>query len=500
MEESTNYRLIIWGLAIIQPASPSEVMLYLKAVLNDNGLLPDTNKMEEHFVKLSHAGYIENVSKRNNLYSITPQGNERLPPNLKKIRDKIRIFLLDKCHMESKLVRLASTTTENMGGVSPSLQFRHNSKEVPHPSLPWASGTLPSRPRQAWVRIYEQLNIGLMFSSEASTPETINSVSNSSSIKIGRTGFSLNYYSFNTLDNKKFYNDGVVTIASCIGISHGLLTAMIKSPNRYYRSFNLKKKNGGERPILAPRKFMKVIQYWINDHVLNRLNVHSSCYSYRSGVSIKDNALNHIKQKFVSNIDISDYFGTINKKMINNCLRRNNIPENIINIISGLVTYNEVLPQGAPTSPNISNAILYDFDKKMSSAAQKLECIYTRYSDDITISGNCKKRILSLIHASEINLGVMGFTLNNDKKRIVSNNNRQVVTGILVNDSLRPTRSYRKNIRSTFNHAFKKSDNSQETINKLKGYFNYLVSFKKHGFSFNEKYYRDILEHLINLK
>lgn len=500
MEESTNYKLLIWGLSIIQPATPNEVLNYLSVALNDNGLLPKKERMENHFEQLSQIGYIEKVSKRSNLYSVTPRGNERLSPSLKKLRDKLRIFMLDKCYSTSKLRGLASTDTENMGGVSPSLQFRHTSKEVPHPSLPWASGTLPSRPRQAWVRIYEQLNIGLMFSGEASTLDALNKDAPPSHIKIGHTGFSLNYYSFNTLDNTLFCNDGVVTIASCIGISHGLLTAMIKSPSRYYRQFNLKKKSGGERQILAPRKFMKVVQYWINDHILNRLSVHSSCYSYRNGVSIKDNALNHINKKFVANIDISDYFGTINKKMVSNCLRKNNIPEHIINVISGLVTYNGVLPQGAPTSPIISNSILFELDRRISNAAQKLDCVYTRYSDDITISGDCKKRISSLINAIEINIGFMGFSLNNEKKRIASNNSRQVVTGILVNDSLRPTRNYRKKIRSTFDHAIKEMDNSQETINKLKGYFNYLKSFKRYGFSFNEKYYTDILWRLINIK
>ncbi|ECC1758275.1 RNA-directed DNA polymerase, partial [Salmonella enterica subsp. arizonae] len=233
-----------------------------------------------YFELLDQLGYIHQVSKRNNLYSLTPRGNERLTPALKRLRDKIRLFMLDNCHSTSKLGVLASTDTENMGGDSPSLQLRHNLKEVPHPSLSWAAGTLPSSPRQAWVRIYEQLNIGSMSSDEASTPTTARNAPLSS---VGRLGFSLNYYSFNKIDEPLFNNDGVTAISSCIGISPGLITAMIKSPKRYYRTFNLRKKSGGFRPILAPRKFIKTIQYWLKDHVLNRLKIHSSCYSYRSG-------------------------------------------------------------------------------------------------------------------------------------------------------------------------------------------------------------------------
>lgn len=111
MEVNTNFRLLLWGVSIIQPSSPDEVLGYLKAVLNDDGLLPEIEVMEDYFDKLKKIGYIEQVSKRNNLFSITPQGNEKLPPRLKKLRDKIRIFLLDKCYIQSKLERLASTET-----------------------------------------------------------------------------------------------------------------------------------------------------------------------------------------------------------------------------------------------------------------------------------------------------------------------------------------------------------------------------------------------------
>ncbi|EMK5418347.1 retron St85 family RNA-directed DNA polymerase [Escherichia coli] len=497
MEESTNYKLIVWGLSVIQPASPNEVLNYLASTLNDNGLLPEVEKMIHYFELLDQHGYIHQVSKRNNLYSLTPKGNERLTPSLKKLRDKIRLFMLDNCHSASKLRVLASTDTENMGGGSPSLQLRHNSKEVPHPSLSWAAGTLPSSPRQAWVRIYEQLNIGSMSSNEASTPPTTKSSPHHS---IGRLGFSLNYYSFNKLDEVFFNSDGVTAIASCIGISPGLITAMIKSPQRYYRTFNLQKKSGGFRPILAPRKFIKTLQYWLKDHLLNRLKIHSSCYSYRSGVSIKDNAINHVRKKFVANIDISDYFGSINKKMVKDCFYKNNIPEHVINTISGIVTYNDVLPQGAPTSPIISNAVLFEFDEEMSFQALTLDSIYTRYSDDISISSDKKENLEILISIAEDKLLSHGFKLNKEKKRISSYNGRQVVTGILVNEAVRPTRTYRKKIRSAFDHALKEQDNSQLTINKLRGYLNYLKSFEPYGFHFNEKKYKDILTLLQTLK
>lgn len=495
MEVNTNFRLLLWGVSIIQPSSPDEVLGYLKAVLNDDGLLPEIEVMEDYFDKLKKIGYIEQVSKRNNLFSITPQGNEKLPPRLKKLRDKIRIFLLDKCYIQSKLEPLASTETEKMSGDSPFLTLRHILKEVPHPSLPWATGTLPSRPRQAWVRIYEQLKIGSTFGDEAST-----SITDTSPSEVKKNILSLNFYSFNNLEHNYFNNNGVTIISSCIGVSPGLLTSMIKSPEKYYRPFELTKKNGKKREILAPRKFIKVTQYWIADHLLNRLKIHSSCFSYRKGVGIKDNAYNHVGMKFVANIDITDYFGTINKTMIKKCLLDNKIPISIVEVISGLITYYGYLPQGAPTSPIISNAILHDFDESMCESALHFDCVYTRYSDDITVSGNSREKVFLLTRVAAKLLERRGFSINEEKTRILSTNNRQVVTGILVNESLRPTRKYRRNVRAAFDQAIKTMDTSDDTLNSLKGHLNYLNSFKQYGFKFDHEKYQLIINELIKNK
>ncbi|EPM0391877.1 hypothetical protein L1F92_001640 [Proteus mirabilis] len=168
MSNSINFRLLLWATSIIQPAAPSEILYYLRLILTDDGALPNIDSLKQHLKELHKIGYVELVSIKNELYSITPSGDEKLSANLKKLRDKLRIFLLDKCHKSTKLGVLASTDTKNMDGAPPSLQLRPYIKEVPHPSLSWASGTLPSRPRQAWVRIFEQLRIGSMSSSQAS--------------------------------------------------------------------------------------------------------------------------------------------------------------------------------------------------------------------------------------------------------------------------------------------------------------------------------------------
>jgi hypothetical protein len=487
MTTSINFRLLLWATAVVQPADPLEILNYLRAVLKDSETLPDIESIKTHLKLLKKLGYVDTVSAKYDLYSITLDGDEKLTSTLRKLRDKVRIFLLDKCMKEAKFRGLASTDTTNMGGVSPSLQFRSFIKEVPHPGLPWAFGTLPNRPRQAWVRISEQLNIGLKFSSEASTP------SNKENEKLSNIPAPI-FYSQKSLNHASFKDSGVLTIAACLGITPRLISSMIKSPENYYRHFVIKKKSGGERDIFAPRKFIKVTQYWIKDYLLNRLKINAACYSYRKGASIKDNAEQHQNNKFLANMDIDSFFESINKTMIKNCLFKHEFSEHIIDTVSGLVTMYGSLPQGAPTSPVISNAILYEFDTIMVNNAIARDCVYTRYSDDISISGNNRESVIELIRISESKLLNLGFRLNNKKSRLLSYNNKQVVTGILINGPLRPTRTYRKKVRAMFHQAWK--NKSKDRVNELNGHFNYLKSFEKYGFKFNENEYKKIINEL----
>ncbi|HBZ2419924.1 TPA: RNA-directed DNA polymerase, partial [Klebsiella pneumoniae] len=135
-----------------------------------------------------------------------------------------------------------------------------------------------------------------------------------------------------------------------------------------------------------------------------------------------------------------------------------------------MITYYGYLPQGAPTSPIISNAILHDFDESMCESALHFDCVYTRYSDDITVSGNSREKVFLLTRVAAKLLERRGFSINEEKTRILSTNNRQVVTGILVNESLRPTRKYRRNVRAAFDQAIKTMDTSDDTLNSLKGH------------------------------
>jgi retron-type reverse transcriptase len=161
--------------------------------------------------------------------------------------------------------------------------------------------------------------------------------------------------------------------------------------------------------------------------------------------------------------------------------------------IEEICTLNGSTPQGAPTSPTISNFILFSFDDEMANCAVGKDLVYTRYADDITISGNRKEDIISLIDYASSRLIEYGFKLNAKKTRIASYSEQQRVTGIVVNQKLQPTRKKRKKIRAIFHNASCNPTEWVEHISVLKGYISYLQSFSCLRDSSAIRHYKNIL-------
>lgn len=163
-----------------------------------------------------------------------------------------------------------------------------------------------------------------------------------------------------------------------------------------------------------------------------------------------------------------------------------------------LCTYKSCLPQGAPTSPAISNVILYDFDQKMNEFCGHQSLWYSRYADDITISGDNKLHVRKAISRAESLLQKSySMRLNRDKTRISSRGGQQRVTGVVVNSEASPPRTFRRRVRAAFHHASLKPKDYIERISELGGYIGYLKNFPRFEGS------REITEYekiLINLR
>ncbi len=205
-------------------------------------------------------------------------------------------------------------------------------------------------------------------------------------------------------------------------------------------------KNGKTRCLNMPDSLLKYIQRNILNHVLYGMHISSYAKAYCKKVDILENAKPHVRKPMILKLDIKDFFGSITFYMVKeNVFREEYFPESISILLTILCTYKGVLPQGAPTSPMISNIILREFDEIIGTWCKNKNIIYTRYSDDMTFSGTFdKNEILNFVKRE---LALLGFQLNFKKTKLLFPSDRQTVTGIVVNEKTNITREYRKNIR-----------------------------------------------------
>jgi RNA-directed DNA polymerase len=238
----------------------------------------------------------------------------------------------------------------------------------------------------------------------------------------------------------------------------------VVNKSKEYSVFDIRKKSGGVRKIEAPLGSLKIVQRKISQVLYA---IHKSRYSshgYLENRSVKTNALCHTKKKYVLNVDIQDFFGSINFGRVRGVLiaKPYEINKDVATMIAQLCTHENHLPQGSPASPIISNMVCSRLDRHLEILAKKYKCFYTRYSDDITFSTTrldmpeglirtvfeddqekkvCGDALLEVIESN-------GFQVNQKKVRLSSHSQRQVVTGLIVNEGVNVSRKQIREIRS----------------------------------------------------
>jgi RNA-directed DNA polymerase len=245
------------------------------------------------------------------------------------------------------------------------------------------------------------------------------------------------------------------------------------SKSRSYCSFEIKKKTGGTRIIHAPNNGLKVIQGCIALIFGQIYKAGDFATGFVKGKSIVDNAKFHIQQHFVYNLDLKDFFPSIDQARIWGRLQHPPFNFNkvngrlpLANIIAKLccieldvertdtsgnliMLKKHVLPQGAPTSPVMSNIVCERLDRRLSGVARRFGLNYSRYADDITFSSlhNVYHKEGKFINELERIINDQNFKINTKKTRIQGKGYRQEVTGLIVNKKINVIHSYVKDLR-----------------------------------------------------
>jgi RNA-directed DNA polymerase len=241
-----------------------------------------------------------------------------------------------------------------------------------------------------------------------------------------------------------------------------LLSASIKT-KKFYRIFSVPKKSGGLRQIAEPLPSLKEIQRWILDNILYQCTPDRFAKGFIPKMSIRHNARFHRNQKMVLSLDIKDFFASIKYGRVLNFYGTLGYSQSVRTLLAKLCTLDDALPQGAPTSPALSNLLSVRLDKRLASFALQNNLRYTRYADDITFSGKFNPgKVISLVRTV---VATEGLELNEKKTRLMERHQRQEVTGVVVNEKLQAPRDKRRNLRQAIYYIKKYGINSH--INHL---------------------------------
>lgn len=303
------------------------------------------------------------------------------------------------------------------------------------------------------------------------------------------------------------YKKARETVAKLVGIELKELTYVLykEKVNNLYKTFKIPKKNGDFRIIHAPKDNLKWIQRKLSDtlveihldYLINNNIKSVISHGFQKGKSIITNASAHKHKKYILNIDISDFFPSFHFGRVQGYFHKSkefNFSKEVSTIIAQLACYEGKLPQGAPTSPIISNLIFNIVDLRILALAKKYKLDYTRYADDMSFSTNnnaFKKDHLAFMQELEELLGKNGFEINKNKTRLEYHSSKQEVTGLTVNDKVNASRNFINKTRAMANQLYKTNSfqiNGEDgTVNQLEGRLSFINQL---DFSNNKLEYR----------
>ena len=225
-----------------------------------------------------------------------------------------------------------------------------------------------------------------------------------------------------------------------------LLYGLSNHTEEHYQKIQIPKRNGAWRTLYVPDSLLKYVQKQILHKVLTQLPVSYCASAYKKGCSLKENAAPHTGKSIVLKLDILDFFGNITYiSVYQHAFPGELFPPPVRTLLAHLCCYRDFLPQGAPTSPYISNLVLFPFDRYMERWCKNQNITYTRYCDDLTFSGSFEPE--AVIRKVSSFLLRMGFEINPKKMKICPQGQRQIITGIVVNEKTQVPKTYRRNLR-----------------------------------------------------
>jgi RNA-directed DNA polymerase len=252
----------------------------------------------------------------------------------------------------------------------------------------------------------------------------------------------------------------------------GISVADLEGATPNYRCFQIPKRSGGHRIIQAPDEALKALQRSLYHRLFKRLPVHPCVTGFRHGYSIASNASVHVGKAVVVRMDIQEFFPSTQARRLNRYFSIIGWNRTVATLLTRLCTLDGGLPQGAPTSPVLSNTMNYRMDARLTGLAASCGGVYTRYADDLTFSFEEDKHSHygAVIRGVQVILEDEGYAAHKKKKLHVRRaHQRQEVTGLVVNEKLALPRQTRRWLRAV-DHRLATGGNATLTSQQRAGW------------------------------
>lgn len=292
-------------------------------------------------------------------------------------------------------------------------------------------------------------------------------------------------------------------LAKLIGIDAAYVSKVVRMSSMFYRSFDIEKRSGGKRNIDSPYPKLAYIQDWIKVNILDTLTVSEHSFSYVKGRSIIGNAKCHVGSKELLKLDLVNFFKHISEHSVSQIFTQVGYTQKLSLQFAKICCVDGSLPQGASTSPVLSNLVLKDLDYNLVKISKKYNLNYSRYADDLTFSGNS----ISNEAKEDIRYSIKSFDfiVNEKKFRHLVGDKRKIVTGLCVNGlevrvPKRDRREFRKSSHYLLINGYRqfngdKGELSPLYIDKIIGKGQYILNVEPMN-----KYVKETLNKLIHLR
>lgn len=299
------------------------------------------------------------------------------------------------------------------------------------------------------------------------------------------------------------------SIEKDLGFNIKTLYSLSNNIDSHYHHIFLDKSDGTKRKLSIPDYILKKVQKSILDNILSYYSISNYACAYTKKSSVQRNARPHIGKKKILKLDIEGFFDHITYSRVKEIVFfKEKYSEKIRILLTMLCYYHDGLPQGAPSSPAITNIIMYKFDEIIGEYCLKHNISFTRYCDDMTFSGDFNEKEVIILVKNE--LKKMGLFLKNRKTCVVPNTKRQIITGIIVNEKLNLAKEYKNKIRFEMYYIIKygldshlkrigEFDNKKKYVLSLNGRIAYVLQTTPNDRQYLN-YKKIIKKYLTNMK